>query len=117
LRGGTAQPDSAHAAGGLRAGKVCGDVQFQLAVGFGDVVHVRVAAGGRPSPEWDRGLGRFFLSVARKLIFPIITVAAMLAMAYLMNYSGATGTLGLAFSATGRAFPFFSPLMGWLGSS
>jgi len=55
------------------------------------------------------------LSVARKLIKPTITVASMLAMAYLMNYSGATGTLGLAFSATGRAFPFFSPIMGWLG--
>jgi lactate permease len=39
----------------------------------------------------------------------------MLAMAFVMNYCGATGTLGLAFSATGRAFPFFSPIMGWLG--
>jgi L-lactate transport len=56
-----------------------------------------------------------FLSVARKLIYPTITVAAMLGMAFVMNYSGATGTLGLAFSATGRVFPFFSPLMGWLG--
>jgi hypothetical protein len=42
-------------------------------------------------------------------------VASMLAMAFVMNYSGATGTLGLAFSATGRMFPFFSPIMGWLG--
>ncbi len=32
-----------------------------------------------------------------------------------MNYSGATGTLGLAFAATGAAFPFFSALLGWLG--
>lgn len=55
------------------------------------------------------------VSVARKLIKPTITVSAMLAMAYLMNYSGATGTLGLAFAASGRVFPFFSPLMGWLG--
>ncbi|HEY4381858.1 MAG TPA: L-lactate permease [Acidobacteriaceae bacterium] len=54
-------------------------------------------------------------SVARKLIKPTVTVSAMLAMAYLMNYSGATGTLGLAFSATGHVFPFFSPIMGWLG--
>jgi lactate permease len=60
-------------------------------------------------------LGRVILSVARKLIRPTITVSAMLAMAYLMNYSGATGTLGLAFSASGRVFPFFSPIMGWLG--
>jgi lactate permease len=60
-------------------------------------------------------LGGIILSIARKLIRPTITVAAMLAMAFVMNYSGATGTLGLAFSATGRAFPFFSPIMGWLG--
>jgi L-lactate transport len=54
-------------------------------------------------------------SIARKLIRPTITVASMLALAFVMNYSGATGTLGLAFSATGALFPFFSPLMGWLG--
>jgi L-lactate permease len=60
-------------------------------------------------------MGKIILSVAQKLIRPTVTVASMLAMAYLMNYSGATGTLGLAFSATGRVFPFFSPIMGWLG--
>jgi len=36
-------------------------------------------------------------------------------MAYVMNYSGATATLGLAFAATGVLFPFFSALLGWLG--
>jgi len=55
------------------------------------------------------------VSVTRKLVKPTITVSAMLAMAYLMNYSGATGTLGLTFATTGHLFPFFSPLMGWLG--
>jgi len=55
------------------------------------------------------------VSVAKKLITPTITVAAMLAMAFTMNYSGATGTLGLAFASTGRLFPFFSPILGWLG--
>ena len=54
-------------------------------------------------------------SIAYKLIRPTGTVTSMLAMAFVMNYSGATGTLGLAFSATGVMFPFFSPLMGWLG--
>lgn len=52
---------------------------------------------------------------ARQLILPTITVASVLGMAFLMNYSGATGTLGLAFSATGALFPFFSSLLGWLG--
>ena len=67
-------------------------------------------SGMRPA-----ALGRIILAVAHKLIRPTITVAAMLAMAFVMNYSGATGTLGLAFSASGRVFPFFSPIMGWLG--
>lgn len=62
-----------------------------------------------------RELGGVLLSVARKLMTPTVTVAAMLAMAFTMNYSGATGTLGLAFATTGRMFPFFSPIMGWLG--
>jgi L-lactate permease len=62
-----------------------------------------------------RDFGSVLVSVARKLIKPTITVTAMLAMAFAMNYSGATGTLGIAFAATGRAFPFFAPLMGWLG--
>ena len=39
----------------------------------------------------------------------------MLALAYLMNYSGMTSTLGLALAATGAAFPFFSAVVGWLG--
>ncbi|MES2220520.1 MAG: lactate permease LctP family transporter [Acidobacteriota bacterium] len=51
----------------------------------------------------------------RQLTFPVLTIAAVLSMAFVMNYSGATGTLGLAFSATGAAFPFFSPFLGWLG--
>jgi lactate permease len=39
----------------------------------------------------------------------------VLGLAYLMNYSGAVVTLGLAFAATGALFPFFSALVGWLG--
>jgi lactate permease len=52
---------------------------------------------------------------ARLLALTILTIAAVLSMAFVMNYSGATGTLGLAFAATGAAFPFFSPFLGWLG--
>ena len=44
-----------------------------------------------------------------------LTLAAVLALAFTMNYSGATATLGLAFAATGAMFPFFSALLGWLG--
>jgi lactate permease len=51
----------------------------------------------------------------RQLRFSILTIATVLGLAFLMNYSGATATLGLAFAATGVLFPFFSALLGWLG--
>jgi L-lactate transport len=59
--------------------------------------------------------GRLLLSVCRQLFLPTLTVTAVLAMAFVMNYCGATATLGLAFAASGMLFPFFSPLLGWLG--
>jgi lactate permease len=52
---------------------------------------------------------------ARDLALSILTMAFVLALAYVMNYSGNTATLGLAFAATGAMFPFFSALLGWLG--
>jgi len=58
---------------------------------------------------------KIFVSTMRQLTFSLITLACVLGLAYLMNYSGATGTLGLAFAATGASFPFFSAILGWLG--
>lgn len=54
-------------------------------------------------------------SVAKQLFFSLLTIASVLGLAFLMNYSGATVTLGLAFAATGALFPFFSAMLGWLG--
>lgn len=54
-------------------------------------------------------------TVARDLAFSLLTMASVLGLAFLMNYSGATATLGLAFAATAVFFPFFSALLGWLG--
>jgi lactate permease len=59
--------------------------------------------------------GKLLLSVCRQLFLPTVTVTSVLAMAFVMNYCGATATLGLAFAASGMLFPFFSPLLGWLG--
>ncbi len=56
-----------------------------------------------------------FMTTCKQLGKPTLTVCSVLALAFLMNYSGATGTLGLAFAATGAAFPFFSAMLGWLG--
>ena len=58
---------------------------------------------------------RLIGQTARQLVLPLVSIASVLALAFLMNYCGATATLGLAFASTGAAFPFFSPLLGWLG--
>ncbi len=55
------------------------------------------------------------VSVTRTLLLPTATVTSVLAIAFLMNYCGATATLGLAFSASGALFPFSGALLGWLG--
>jgi L-lactate transport len=52
---------------------------------------------------------------AKQLILAESTIAIVLGLAFLMNYSGATGTLGLSFAATGKLFPFFGALLGWMG--
>jgi lactate permease len=51
----------------------------------------------------------------KQLFYAIVTIAVMLALAQLMNYSGMTSTLGLALAASGGGFPFFSAVIGWLG--
>jgi lactate permease len=58
---------------------------------------------------------RLYVATLRQLGLPMLTIASVLALAYVMNYAGMTSTLGLAFAATGIAFPFFSALLGWLG--
>ena len=53
--------------------------------------------------------------VAIQMAKPALTISSVLALSFLMNYSGATMTLGLAFATTGALFPFFSAILGWLG--
>ncbi|MCM3065459.1 MULTISPECIES: L-lactate permease [Priestia] len=51
----------------------------------------------------------------KELVIPIATICAVLAFAYICNYSGMSSTLGLAFASTGGLFPLFSPVLGWIG--
>ena len=62
-----------------------------------------------------KDFGCLLLDVMRQLGLPIVTVTSVLALAFLMNYCGATATLGLGFAATGVMFPFFSAFLGWIG--
>jgi lactate permease len=51
----------------------------------------------------------------RQLALPVVTIALILGIAYLMNYSGMTSSLAIAFSKTGVIFPFVAAFLGWLG--
>ncbi len=62
-----------------------------------------------------RQVAKVFVTTCKQLYLSLITIAAVLGLAFLMNYSGATATLGLAFAATGILFPYFSAMLGWLG--
>lgn len=59
--------------------------------------------------------GKVAGATMKTLIYPLITIGSVLGFAYLANYSGLSYTLGLLFAQTGHAFPFFSPILGWLG--
>ncbi len=62
-----------------------------------------------------RGVVKVYVDTFKQLKLALLTIASMLALAYLMNYSGMTSTLGLAMAATGGLFPFFSAVVGWMG--
>lgn len=50
-----------------------------------------------------------------QLRWAIVTVMAVLALAFVMNLSGQTITLGTWLAATGGLFAVLSPILGWLG--
>ncbi len=58
---------------------------------------------------------RILVKTARQIMMAELTIGVVMGLAFLMNYSGATATMGLAFAATGAMFPFFSALLGWVG--
>ncbi len=58
---------------------------------------------------------RVFLDTLAQLKFAIITVASVLGFAYILNVSGMTITLAQALASSGFLFPFFAPVLGWLG--
>jgi lactate permease len=62
-----------------------------------------------------RRLVSVMATTGRRLALPELAIALLMALAFVMNYAGTTATLGLALSATGPMFAFFSAYLGWLG--
>lgn len=61
--------------------------------------------------EWFAILGQ----TANEIKYPLLTICAVVAYAYVVNAAGMTTTLGLILAKTGALFPFFSPILGWIG--
>jgi lactate permease len=58
---------------------------------------------------------RTYVGTYVELKSAIITVMAVLALAYVMNLSGQTGALGAWLAGTGGLFAVLSPILGWIG--
>jgi lactate permease len=56
-----------------------------------------------------------YLATYRQLAAAIVTVMAVLALAYVMNASGQTATLGTWMAGAGAFFAVLSPILGWIG--
>jgi lactate permease len=64
--------------------------------------------------SYKEGL-KVYLSTLYQLRFTIITITSIVGFAFIANYSGMSITMALALASTGILFPFFSPILGWLG--
>lgn len=71
------------------------------------------------SAIWLRVAPRvFFVQCVETLYrvrWALLTIACMLALAFVTKYCGSDATLGLAFTRSGWLYPFFAPMLGWLG--
>ena len=80
------------------------------------VVYGLVSSGGR----FPASVGAMFAVLPRTvhaLRWSILTIATVMALAYVMNFSGQTTAVGAALATTGAAFAFLSPVLGWIGTA
>lgn len=64
------------------------------------------------SPE---RLATIFWQTLKRMRLALVAIAFMLGLGYVTRYSGLDAVLGLAFTRTGWAYPFFGTFLGWLG--
>ena len=80
------------------------------------IVYGRNSSGGR----FQTSVGEMFAVLPRtiySLRMAILTIASVMALAFVMNFSGQTTSIGAALATTGAAFAFLSPILGWIGTA
>ena len=55
--------------------------------------------------------------VCYRMRYSILTIACVLSLAYVMNFSGQTISIGQFLAGTGALFAFLSPVLGWVGTA
>jgi len=60
-------------------------------------------------------LAAIFWRTLKRMRLAVIAISFMLGLGYVTRYSGLDAVLGLAFTRTGWAYPFFGTFLGWLG--
>ena len=60
---------------------------------------------------------RTLASTCYNLRLAVLTIVSVMALAYVMNFSGQTSAIGAALAATGAAYAFLSPVLGWIGTA
>ena len=85
----------------------------------GLIVTIVYAARSVPGTfEMSVGKGLATLaSTCRTLRLAVLTIVSVMALAYVMNFSGQTTAIGAALAATGAAYAFLSPVLGWIGTA
>jgi lactate permease len=80
------------------------------------VIYSVFTAGGR----FRLSIGDAVAEIGRsfwKMRFSALTIMSVLSLAYVMNTSGQTISIGTWVAGIGAAFAFFSPVLGWLGTA
>ena len=63
------------------------------------------------SSQWKAA---FSMTISRMKV-PLSVICTVLGFGFMTRYSGTDAVLGLAFTKTGAAYPFFASMLGWLG--
>ncbi len=80
------------------------------------IVYSVCTSGGKfPSPlgAAAKELGNTFY----RMRWAGLTIVLVLSLAYVMNFSGQTISIGVWLAGTGAAYAFLSPLLGWIGTA
>lgn len=80
------------------------------------VVYTLFSEGGRYRLGMGTALAQIW-TCAHRMRWAALTIVAVLALAYVMNFSGQTVSVGFYLASLGGAFAFLSPVLGWLGTA